>query len=88
MDKRFKDWRLNKKTVNRVKKAAKQSAENMWYAVKIGQKVNVPAREVLRIAMLMYTKQGCSIGLAFDKIKTRLRHGAKREDVVKEVTGD
>jgi len=69
MDKSYPNWRVDKKIVNKVKSAAKQSARNMANAVEIGKMAGVPAKEVMRLAVMLNTGYTKNINISFDVIR-------------------
>jgi len=82
MDKSTRGWRDDRKIVNKVKAAAKQSARNLNNALEIGQLAGVPAREVMRQAIMLLPVIHGSIDVAFDMIRHMVAQGKSWTDVI------
>jgi hypothetical protein len=82
MDKSTLGWRDDRKVVNKVKAAAKQSAKNLYNALEIGQAAGVPAHEVMRQAIMLYTGISGTIDVAFDMIRRRYQQTKSWVDVM------
>jgi hypothetical protein len=82
MNKIAPNWRDDRKVVNKVKAAAKQSAKNLGNALEIGQLAGVPAREVMRQAIMLHTVMPGSIEAAFGVIRHMVAQGKSWADVM------
>jgi hypothetical protein len=72
MDKSYKGWRSDKKVVKRVKSAARQSAENLCNALEISRIAKIPAKEVMRQALMLTQAIEGGIDVAFRMIRNKL----------------
>jgi len=82
MDKSTRGWRDDRKVVNKVKAAAKQSAKNLDNALEIGRAAGVPAREVMRQAIMLNSTFDGKVDIAFDMIRHMVAQGKSWADVM------
>ena len=74
-------WINDKHAKNKIREAAKQSAQNYDNALNIGATFNIPAKEIMRQAIILKSQNQYDINIAFGVIETGLNRGKTLEQI-------
>ena len=74
-------WDNDRHAKNKIRDAAKQSAQNYDNALNIGATFNIPAKEIFRQAVLLKSQHQYYIDIAYDVIATGLSKGKTLEQI-------